>query len=108
MGKKKKSPSKKEHGHGGGHGHGEEKKKKPKKIGGIVQIVSYKEQHAGHGHFEDEMDKRMDEKNINGIIKAKANKRYGASSAQTEQYIEIAEKYVKRNQHKLQMSIDTV
>jgi hypothetical protein len=68
--------------------------------------VSYKEEHAGHGHFEDKMEERMTETNINGIIKAKAIKRYGPSSAQTEQYIELADKYVKRNQFKMGMSID--
>lgn len=83
LGKKKKP---KEHGHGGGHGHGDGKKKKPKKKNGIIPPVSYKEEHAGHGHFEDKINERMTDANINAVIKAKAIKRYGPSSAQTEQY----------------------
>lgn len=54
------------------------------------------------------MDELMDEKNITGIIKAKALKRYGPESAQTDQYIEIAEKFIKRNQYKMAISIDAV
>ena len=56
----------------------------------------------------EKMDELMDEKNITEIIKAKALKRYGPGSAQTDQYIEIAEKFIKRNQYKMAISIDAV
>jgi hypothetical protein len=99
---KKKEKKGKEH----GHGHEREKPKKGK--GGVVQHVSYKDEHAGHDHFEEDMAARNTEAGINKVIKAAAVKRYGPTSAQTDQYIEVAEKFVKRNPKILQTSMDAV
>ena len=54
------------------------------------------------------MAARNTEANINRVIKAAAVKRYGPTSAQTDQYIEVAEKFVKRNTKILQTSMDAV
>lgn len=89
------------------HHHHEETKKKKKK--GPFKHVSYKDEHAGHDHLEEDMARIEKEKNINQLIKDRCKARYGyqTDGVQGQMYIEVATKFFK-NCQRMKMSLDKV